>query len=252
MNKTYLIGLLFLFSIACQGQALEAGLGTGATFYRGDLNPNFNPLLARPAANVMVRYNFSRAFSLKGRAMYGFITGDDGLSSNPLNKARDWSFDGQIMNWGLDLEYNFLNFRASGTIVRSKWTPILFLGIEQYRMPKRNLHANGLTFSSKVDSPSKALSYGFGYKRELNAKWNISGSFGCKLAMEKSNSDYFDGFGYLDDESKPFSNAYPDPDVVQEPVIYSTPNAHIRDRFFYANVTLSYVFSGVKCPNPRR
>ncbi|AWV98942.1 DUF6089 family protein [Arcticibacterium luteifluviistationis] len=246
MTKTKLISIFFLLSLTCNAQALEVGIGSGFTSYRGDLNPNFNPLLARPAANVMVRYNFSRAFSLKGRSMYGFITGKDALSSNPLNKERDWSFDGQIMNWGLDLEYNFLNFRASGTIVRSKWTPILFLGIEQYRMPKRNFHANGLTYSDEVDSPSKALSYGFGFKKELNAKWNLSASLGCKLAMEKSNNDYFDGFGYFDDETEPYKNIYPD--AVAEPAKYSTPNAHVKDRFFYANVTLSYVFSGVRCP----
>lgn len=250
MKRNYIICLLFLISFSGYSQALEVGLGTGATIYKGDLNPNFNPLLARPAGHIMVRYNFSRAFSVKARSMYGFIAGKDALSSNPLNKARDWSFSGQIMDWGLDLEYNFLNFRASGTIVRSKWTPILFLGIEQYRMPKRNFTANGITYSDEVDSPSKALSYGFGFKKELNAKWNISGSLGARLALEKSNNDYFDGFGYFDDPDEPFKNIYPD--LVAEPEKYISPNTHTKDRFFYANISISYVFSGVRCPNPRR
>lgn len=250
LSKLPLILFLLLPTKTVLAQALEVGAGVGLANYKGDLNPNFNPLVARPGGNILVRYNFSRAFSVKATSTYSYITGNDKLSSNPLNKERGWKFYGRIQDWGVDLEYNFLNFRSYGTIVKSRWTPILFAGLSQFRMPSRVFEAANQKYRADIKYPNFALSYGFGFKREINASWNLSGSFACRLPIDKSNYDYLDGIGYFNDPTEPFKDAYPN--YLAESPKVSTPNTHTRDRYFYSTITLSYIFQGIKCPNPRR
>jgi len=247
--KKFLIAFLFVFQgFQAKSQALEVGGGMDMNFFRGDLNPNFNPLLARPGGNIMVRYNFSRAFSIRANTSYGKFISKDKLSNNPLNESRNREFYGIVQDWDTNLEFNFLNFRSYGTIVKSSWTPILGAGIGQFRLPSVIYRSNGVQNSTDYDSPRLSFNYSFGFKKKINGNWNLTGTFKTFSPIISDGQDAYDGLGYKKDGT--FTDSYiknpaDDPKTI-------TPNTHIRDKFYHANITLSYVFQTLKCPNPKR
>jgi hypothetical protein len=255
LKKYSLAALITCFSLPTFSQKLEVGGGLGAHFYRGDLNPNFNPLLARPAGHALVRYNFSRAFSLKASGSYGFLEGNDALSSSPFNKQRDYQFKSQITHWEGELEFNFLNFRSYGTIVKSSWTPTLSLGFGQFGISSRKLYEASILVRTlqKIKFPDLAITYGFGFKKEISDYWNISANFKAILPSlrkktQRGNLDLFDGLGYNPDGLATVNEYL----SANTPVRFTTANTHQRDIFYQGNVTLSYVFKTLNCPNPRK
>ncbi len=253
MQKTTLTVLLIAAVSSIYGQTLEGGFGLGATQYRGDLNPNFNILTSRPGANLMARYNFSRGFSVRADGMFAFLAGADRLSTNPMNKLRDYSFSGQIMEGDLLLEYNFFNFRSYGTIFKSSWTPTLFGGLGWFSLTKRKYNGNGGTFiPDNITFPDNLLVYGFGLKKELSSNWNFNLNFGARMRMQRNSRDLLDGLGYsYGEQGNKYDNFYPDSNTAT-PVMLRTANGKTGDRYFYANVTFSYVLYGLKCPNPKK
>ena len=224
------------------------GTGLDLNFLRGDLNPNFNPLIARPAVNFMVRYNFSRAFSVRVNTSYGKLMGSDKLSSNPANNLRDRKFTATLQDWGADLEFNFLNFRSSGTIIKSSWTPTLSLGLGQFRIPNINYKSNGVQNTTNYDAPRFSFNYGFGFKKELNNNLNFTGSFRAVAPVITNGQDAYDGMGFK--KNGTITNSYILNPLDNPKVI--TPNTHVKDMFYHASFTISYVFSRVRCPNPKR
>ncbi len=253
VQKGLISVLLSVIYLSTYSQTFEGGVGLGATQYRGDLNPNYNPLTSRPGANVMARYNFSRGFSLRADATYAFLAGSDKLSNNPMNKLRDYSFTGNIMEADLLLEYNFFNFRSYGTIFKSSWTPTLFAGLGWGYIQNKKFHGNGSTETAEKtsNSPDNLYIYGFGLKKQLNDNWNINFNFAARMYVQKNNRDLLDGLGYSRRKTgDPDVNFYPLKD--QTPEMARTANGKTGDRYFYASVTFSYVLYGLKCPNPKK
>ena len=259
LKKYSLATLLTCISLSTFSQKLEVGGGLGAHFYKGDLNPNFNPLLARPAGHAMVRYNFSRAFSLKASGAYGFLEGNDALSTNPFNKQRDYQFKSQLTHWEAELEFNFLNFRSSGTIVKSSWTPIISIGLGQFGISGRKFYEASTLVKTlePIAFPDLAITYGFGFKKEISSYWNISANFKAVLPSlrkknQRSNLDLYDGLGYKADPATSLFSPINEYSSNTTLPIFTTPNTHQKDIFYHGSITLSYVFKTVKCPNPKK
>jgi hypothetical protein len=254
VKKYSIAALITCFSLPTFSQKLEVGGGLSAHFYRGDLNPNFNPLLARPAGHALVRYNFSRAFSLKASGSYGFIEGNDALSSSPFNKQRGYQFKSQISHWEGELEFNFLNFRSYGTIVKSSWTPTLSVGLGQFGISSRKLYEASVLMRTlqKIKFPDLSITYGFGFKKEISDYWNISANFKAVLPTlrkktQRSNLDLYDGLGF-DSDGLSTTNEYLSGSTL---AIFTNANTPQRDMFYQGSITLSYVFKTLKCPSPR-
>ena len=255
VRKATAILFLSVFFSASYGQTFEGGFGLGAVQYRGDLNPNYNILTSRPGANLMARYNFSRGFSLKAQGMFGFLAGSDKLSSNPMNKLRDYRFAATMMDGSVVLEYNFFNFRSYGTIFKSDWTPILFAGWGSSMILKETYFANGSSFSkpsSELPSTDNLIVYGIGLKRKLGSNWNLNANLGARMRVQKNNSDLVDGFGFAKNENGDLVKVDHFPNNSSTPRVVAVPNSKSPDRYFYFNVSLSYVLYGLKCPNPKK
>ncbi|KPM50064.1 DUF6089 family protein [Jiulongibacter sediminis] len=242
----FLSGILIFLFFNLNAQTLEGGFGLGVSQYKGDLNPNFNPLVSRPGGHVMFRYNLSNAISLKGQTSFMLLAGHDGLSNNAANKARDMSFEGRIWDYHFDVEYNFLNFRSSGTIYKSSWTPFLQLGFGNYQMQHFKIDIAGFNYPLPVlKAHHQALNYGFGIKKQISSNWNINFTFSSKYLFNLESGDKLDNLYYVSD---PLSVTGYNPAIAS----LLPPNNHTADQYFYTGVTLSYVLIGIKCPNPRR
>ena len=247
MKKALLCILIFSVHLS-YAQRVEIGGGLGPTFYKGDIQPTFRPFNPRAASNLFARYNYNRVFSFKVNGMAGFVGGNDSRSGNKLNKLRDFSFRQTVVDYNLQAEYNFLNFRTGNGRYESNWTPYLFGGLGQYISLSRKFNSTvdpPIPVSNTKPSGSKiAFFYGIGYKKIINNRWNYGVEFGTRVPTKaKFNDTSFDGFGY-DENDKVASNYY-------LPVINSKleyPNTPQQDKYFYMSFSVSYMFYKVYCP----
>ena len=247
IRKAFFLSLGIYFSLLSDlsAQLLEGGFGIGVSQYKGDLNPNFNPLVSRPGGHVLFRYNYSQALNLKVQTSFMLLSGNDGLSNNSANRQRNMSFEGRIWDYNVDIEYNFLNFRSLGTFYHSDWTPFLFLGLGNYQVQHFKIDLDGTPLSPlSLDGHHQFINYGVGIKKQLNANWNLNFTISSKYLIKKSSGDKLDNLFYNDPgASFPYNPAIPG---------ILPPNNRQADQYLYSGITLSYVLTGIKCPNPRR
>jgi hypothetical protein len=244
----YRILLAFLvFICPIKAQKLEAGIGIGPTFYKGDLQPSFRPFSAKAASNLFFRYNSTRVFSFKINGMYGFVGGNDRKSGDPLNKNRDLSFNNTMLDYNAQAEYNFLNFRTHNNRYEYSYTPYLFGGLGQAVLlkSKYTLKSNDVVTFGPI-TRGMHLFYGVGYKRIFKNKWNMGLEFGARVPLAKKYLDELDGFGY--DGSNP-TIKYDFTSVTGGQLnLKNNPNTLQRDKYFYLSLSISYLHYKLYCP----
>ena len=234
------------------GQKLEIGAGIGPTYYKGDIQPTFRIFQPLVGTNLFVRFNASKVISIKGSAMIGMVGGNDSKSGNVLNEYRGLKFNNVLWDYNGQIEYNFLNFRTHNGRYEHQSTPYLFggLGNMQFLRRKFTTRKESIT-NSIIAGPDPVLPFGIGYKKILNGKWNFGLEFGTRILLSKKNGDLFDGFGFKSSYKEP-QNLYPAQDGADKNILLlNYPNTPQKDKYFYINVSLSYLFYKVHCPPGR-
>ena len=212
-----LIAGLFI-SLSAQAQKIEVGGGLGGMLYKGDVSPALNPRFYRPAANLFVRYNASRSFSMRAGLGIGSIGATDRISRDPFQQTRGYSFRSSISEATFDIEYNFLNYKL---LPKAKnWTPYVFggVGLSSFRNPV--VRARGI-----INFP-----LGLGVKYEINRPWSVGLEFGTRFMKH----DYVDGLG---------ERTY---GITTNKVAQGNPV--LRDSYTYTALTVSYTFYKIVCP----
>jgi hypothetical protein len=243
-----------IFTINSNGQKLEVGGGAGLFQYKGDLQPKYNLFSGRPAANGFVRYNLIPALSIKGQGIFGYIAGKDSKVQAPQNRIRKYEFSSMLMEYGGQIEYNFLDFRTSRSLRKSEGSPYLFLGYNSWTSINRKYNTLDITpiytYRTETERPyaGNAIVYGVGYKKVWKSNWNIGAEFGAR----KLKTDIFDTFGYrIVDNDGTLGPSRTVPQTNFALAKLNVPNTHLYDMYFYLNFSVSYVFYKVHCPNPR-
>lgn len=279
-NHTFLFAFVLLiqtFTYPLKAQRWEIGGGLGLTHYKGEIYPTFKPLAFNGGANALLRYNLSRSVSVKATGMVGFLSANDKRVNNILNQERGFSFRNNIWDAGMQIEYNFYNFRTND-IYEKDWTPYVFVGFNMGAVFNRDsLHYKvnfvhyepGTTTEdvsyidyTKVAKGNKNINqnvipFGFGFKKKLRANLNLSAEFGCRKTFSDSN---IDNIGYEDvlvstntiiKEAPRVGNSIVDinSSKYQYSNKYLMPNTRFKDMYYYTNVSISYVFGSVVCPN---
>lgn len=250
MRKAY--GLLFCLFIpaAAYAQKVEFGGGGGPTFYKGDLQPRFRPLNPGAAGNLVLRYNFNRVVSAKAQVMYGLVKGDDRRSGDPFQRERDFSFRNTVLDYGVQIEYNFLNFRTHDGRYEYDWTPYLFGGYGKSKNMKR-VYTRGANRAVRTNQRggNDIIPFGIGIKKILTPRLNLSAEFSTRVFLNKRNGSMFDG---LDGERA--QNAFSTLELFtdQDPNyhFYFEPNTRQNDKYFHLSVTVSYLIYRVHCDTP--
>jgi hypothetical protein len=256
----------------------EVGPWGGVSYYFGDLNTNTR--LDRPnlAGGILARYNFNErlAFSLSGN--YGKIEAYDSDSRNPFEQNRNLSFQSDIWEATALFEFNFLPYFHGSR--DEFFTPYLFGGLSlfnfnpmsEYDGPAaldgvnpgelvelRPLGTEGQFKGEEYYTTTAALTYGMGFKFDLNYEWSINIHVGAR-------STYTD---YLDD----VSGIYPDrTDLAKDRgdlAVYMSSGKSLntengstqglqgrqrgdsndRDTYLFAGVGVLYYFGDVTCPS---
>ena len=232
----------FLFPATVFAQKVEFGGGGGPTFYKGDLQPRFRPLNPSAGANVVFRYNFNKVISAKAQVMYGRIAGDDRRSGDPFLKERDFSFRNTVLDYALQVEYNFLNFRTHDGRYEHTWTPYLFGGLGRMHTLQKEYAAAGIRTGAGAAESTTILPYGIGLKKVLGPRLNLSAEFSTRAFLNKRKGSGFDGL-----DARNAMNDYNDP---RPSDFFDLPNTRQNDKYFHLSVTLSYLIYRINCETP--
>lgn len=223
MGKTQLytarllvVGLFISFGASAQ--KMEVGGGLGGMLYKGDVSTHLNPRFYRPAGSLFFRYNATRSFSMRAGAAIGSFQAEDRFSNDPLQQARDFSFRSTTSELTVDLEYNFLNYKA--TPKAKNWTPYVFAGIGLFNYTNHVVKSRG-----QLNFP-----LGVGFKYEIKRPWSVGVEFGTRF----TTNDYLDGLG-----ERTFG-------VTTNKLAQGNPA--LNDSYTYTAITVSYTFYKIFCP----
>jgi hypothetical protein len=239
---------LLVLSSSSFAQKWEIGAGIGVCQYKGDIMPSYKPFVARPGGSAFIRMNVNRSVSFKVQGLYGLVTGNDKfIKSDPFHQSRGYSFNATIMEWGGQVEYNFLNFRTTASRIVNNWTPYVFGGYGgAWVSTKAQFNSTGSPFFPTKSSPS-FLSLGIGFKKEWRPQWNWSVELGARWL----NNDFLDATGY-------YSNGTYSNNTSTVPLFFpykfqkfTTPLTKVNDMYYYTNFSISYIFYKVHCPTRR-
>lgn len=214
MRKLVCSIILLLFAVTTYAQQSQVGLMGGVTYYVGDLNPNKQFYLFKPAGGIFYRYNFNPRMAIRGNVIYGGVEGDDSKSNDTFALNRNLYFKSVVLEFSAYFEFNFFNYVLGDP--KYPFTPYLFAGASIFRFnPKAELNGDEFALQplgtegqgttvyperKKYSLTNPSLLFGVGLK------WNVFRSFGMGLewGMRRTFTDY------LDDVSK----TYADPLVV--------------------------------------
>lgn len=221
MNKKFNLIVLTYFVIlfgnpfSARAQQFEAGMFAGMSNYVGDLaDPTFFYAETGLAYGGFARYNITPRWT----ARLGFTTGMlQGTDANTQNKARAFTFSGDIYEISGLLEWNFLSkpaFSRYGIFSR-RVDPYLFIG---GALASFTIIAKAPANTSPYPFPEKdnrnvtvAIPIGGGVKFHLSEEFTV----GLELGNRFTNSDYVDG-------------------------ISATANPKSKDWYMFGGITLSY------------
>lgn len=251
MRSAYGLLFLLIFPALMYAQKVEFGAGGGPTFYKGDLHPRFRPLNPGIAGDLMLRYNFNRVVSARVNAMYGLVLGDDSRSGDPFQRERNFAFRNTVLDYTVQLEYNFLNFRTHDGRYEYTWTPYLFGGYGK-SMNLKKVYSVGANKSVRTNQrgSNDIIPFGIGIKKILGPRLNLSAQFSTRVFLNKRNGSLFDG---LDGRDPLAPNAYYDLTTdARRDDFFRYPNIQQNDKYFHLSVTLSYLIYTIHCDTPGR
>jgi hypothetical protein len=148
----------------------------------------------------------------------GSFQAEDRFSNDPLQQARDFSFRSTTSELTVDLEYNFLNYKA--TPKAKNWTPYVFAGIGLFNYTNHVVKSRG-----QLNFP-----LGVGFKYEIKRPWSVGVEFGTRF----TTNDYLDGLG-----ERTFG-------VTTNKLAQGNPA--LNDSYTYTAITVSYTFYKIFCP----
>ena len=185
--KTVVSLICFLFvSILSFSQTYEIGGFLGGSNFIGDVgstqfvNPN------KIAFGGLFKWNRSPRHALRASLTYSTLSADDALSSDPRRNLRAYSFNVDILEASVGIEFNFLDFDLHTAIPMS--TPYIYTGISLANHP--NFYFTNIDLiSEKTRSNAYGIPIILGLKTTLSRYIILSLEVGARYTF----SDELDG-----------------------------------------------------------
>ena len=175
----------------------ELGIRVGSAVYFGDLNTDYSLTNMGLSIGVVARRNFNDRISLAGGIDYAQISGDDRASSNFFQRNRNLSFESNVLDFNVSLEFNFFKYIHGsdeyfytpyifGGIAVMKYNPTAELNGERYSL--RDFGTEGQLDGQEYGLVSGAFVYGAGFKWDINRNWSMNATISGRSIF----SDYID------------------------------------------------------------
>jgi len=176
----FIFGILFFFlghNIFAQNSS-DAGFLLGANYYMGDINPNKQLYSSSPTVGFLYRYNMGTRYTVRTSLSFSSLSGSDLDFDDVYQQSRGASFETELVDFSLQVEFNFQPFMAPLSSRTKRFSPYITSGISY------------LSVSST--SSSFAIPMGVGCKYLLGKRWTAA----IEWTFKKSFTDDLDG---LDD-----------------------------------------------------
>ncbi|MCS6967615.1 MAG: DUF6089 family protein [Cytophagales bacterium] len=223
---------LLLQAVACIvntalvfGQRFEIGAGIGAGNYKGDVAPGFRIENSTFGGSIFFRYNPTYYLTLRTNCMVMDLKGRDSIFEDPFQQKRNFYFRSNLRELALIAEYNFFNLRKTTRRKMEKWCPFLLGGVALVNYDGKNNYLEKHNYAGTHIT----IPFGIGVKHYLHQNWNVSIEFGTR----KTFTDRIDGIEFNSIDPK-----------------FRQSNPYSKDMYYFASITLSYVFYSVRCAEP--
>ncbi|MDX1942811.1 MAG: DUF6089 family protein [Saprospiraceae bacterium] len=260
---------LSLFSSINAQRGWEAGGWLGASYYFGDLNTNYDLSMPGLAGGIIGRFNFNNRICMKFSGNIGTIMGDDAISKNTFERARNLSFRSRIIEGAAQLEFNFLPYTHGSS--EEFFTPYLFAGLNVFHfnpeaeydgewVELRPLGTEGQFKGEEYYSVNAGLAYGFGFKIDLSYEWSLNIEVGARTLF----TDFVDdvsGF-YPDNDDLRRSRGELAAALSDRSILIPGVNegqigeagrqrgsTNLNDSYVLAGIGIVYYFGDLKCPS---
>lgn len=258
------ITLSVLSFIQTKAQVWEIGAHAGGAGYIGDLNPT-NPLkISGLSVGGFVKANFDPSWALSFNYTLGKIKANDAQSTSEQLRQRNLSFESNLQEFSLMVDFNFFDYFAGGGY--SRFSPYLYTGVGAVLFnPKTTYQGKSyklaLYDTEGYDYKTYALSipFGFGLKYRVKENWSVFTNIGYRNAY----TDYLDDVSknYLDSEKYAADASTRQLQILlsdrsNEVLGYNIGGKDIqrgdfrkRDAYMFVGIGITYTFVSQKCFN---
>lgn len=206
--------LIFSAAIAFSGlsaQTHEIGLGGGAGYYVGDLNPVFHWREPHPGATLFYRYNYGEHWSFRGSLVYTSVSARDSVGLFDYQTTRNLNFSSDIFELHGAVEFNFLPYRP-GRNKTNRITPFMFAGLGVFKFNPQTMYNGELVDLAGLGTEGQGtgsypdrrqysriaamIPFGMGFKWRMTERLSLHGEWGMRMTFTD----------YLDDVSTTYAN----------------------------------------------
>lgn len=282
LKKTIGIFILIVGLQRADAQIMEAyvhqgeiGISAGVAHYFGDLNPNSAINRPKTAAGVFFRKQINNYIGLRISGDYAMLGYSDVYSSNPVQNARNLSFNTNVWEISVAGDFNFFQFQPGfegyeftpyvglGIGVFS-FDPYAYLGGEKYLLRTLGTEGQGSSLYPNLQPYSPiaiSIPFTLGVKYALSAQTNVF----AELTYRFTNTDYLDDVSglYAPDAFPVLPDGSPSPAFLLQDRSYETGssigvkgkqrgNSLQKDAFATFKVGVSFNLQTYRCPNPSR
>lgn len=206
-----------------QAQTHEIGVFIGGSNYIGDVGSTTYIAPNEPAIGVLYKWNKSPRHAYRFSYTQSKITSNDLDSNEPSRSLRGYSFENNIKEVSLALEFNFFDFNLNG--LEKKITPYVYSGIN-YTMYDGLFIINGVTHKD-TNQNTLAIPIALGIKSKLSRSLIIGVEVGARYTF----ADDIDG-------------SLPSNKNLNQ---YKFGNINNNDWYVFSGVTLTYTFGKIPC-----
>ncbi|TXE15441.1 hypothetical protein ES692_16655 [Psychroserpens burtonensis] len=219
----FLLGLFL--SQTSYSQIYEVGVFAGGSNLIGDVGSTSYIAPNAPALGVILKWNRSRRHSWRVSLIYSDLVGEDSKSDDPRRKARNYSFDSNLLELSAGMEYTFWDFDLHTSGIKA--VPYMYSGISTAKHTNYYFDATGNYTSEGTDS------WAFGIPMALGIKSNITKHLilGFEVGARYTFSDELDGSVADSKELDAFSFG----------------NTNSNDWYVFSGFTLTYTFGQRPC-----
>ena len=277
-----IIGILLLLSSITNAQAQtmdafvhqgEIGVSAGVGHYFGDLNPNSAINRPKLAAGIFFRKQLSNYIGVRVSGDFAMLGYSDVYSSNPVQNARNLSFNTNVWELSLAGDFNFFEFQPG--FEGYNFTPYVGLGIgvfsfdpyaylagEKYILRLLGTEGQGSALYPNLQPYNPiaiSIPFTLGIKQAINASTNVF----AELTYRFTNTDYLDDVSglYAPDAFPALPDGSPSPAFLLQDRSYETGssigikgkqrgNSLQKDAFATFKVGVSFNLQTYRCPSP--
>ena len=277
IRRTLLIIIIFVTGASqLQAQkyftAIELGISAGGSQYFGDLNENYGFQTIHPSGGLYLRKRMNMYIALKGEMTITQVSYDDKLNTDLYDRTRNLNFNSQIVEGGLQAEFNFFGFVTgdpshrftpylTGGICAFYYSPYTTYNGQKYALQQLGTEGQNISGYSNRKYGTMAASFPLGVGIKY---WVIGGvNVTVEIADRLTSTDHLDdvsatyvGANNFQKNSVALALQDRSAEVTKGSTFGITGkqrgNTASMDQYLVAEVSVSFNFTSYRCPSADR